>query len=545
MMMPAGILLLAVSGVSHSQQSPYTFPSVTTLPVRANTAFPDPFLMQNGSRVKTCADWETQRKYLREMLLYYEYGRMPPPPGNVTAQVTATAPVFGGVGEQRSITLAFGPSTNLLHMTGTYTFPKGKSGPLPVAVTSSGCSAKDIAMNRGFIIAEINVKDLAPDVPDPSRSAPAFQAYPTYDWGTIGAWAWGYHRAVDYLLTLPEVNKDRVIYTGYSRWGKTTLCAGMTDDRAAIVNPHQSGTGGCASGWVSRPGVRFETLTSLTTNYGYQFTQRFVECAGNENKMPFDQHFAKAVIAPRAFLDTEAMVGTPDTWLNAYGSFQTNYAVQRVYDFLGASGQLAGHHFDEVHIHSPTDWTALFDFADHVFDGKPLPTGFLGGTYPEDPSLIPWTAPSPVACGPGDAGVGGAQDSGTPAMNTPEAGAGASDTAADGSGDANGNPGAGNTPVPDGAGVPDAEGQDSGSASGEASTGGSGAAVPGTPAHSNGSGCACGVARHAGAYGLAWVPALAALLAWTRRRRGPWRAMLCHLAHSTRAAVRPHTRPLR
>ena len=45
--------------------------------------FPDPFVLKDASRVKSKADWERRRGELKEMILYYEYGRMPPAPGNV------------------------------------------------------------------------------------------------------------------------------------------------------------------------------------------------------------------------------------------------------------------------------------------------------------------------------------------------------------------------------------------------------------------------------------------------------------------------------
>ena len=64
----------------------YNFPPAGQLPVQKG--LPDPFLMYDGTRVKTREDWRRQRGYLKAMLAHYLYGRMPPKPGNVTVKKT-------------------------------------------------------------------------------------------------------------------------------------------------------------------------------------------------------------------------------------------------------------------------------------------------------------------------------------------------------------------------------------------------------------------------------------------------------------------------
>lgn len=59
--------------------------------------------------------------------------------------------------------------------------------------------------------------------------------YPEYDWATLSVWAWGYSRVVDYLVTLENVDKDKIVVTGHSRGGKTALLAGAMDLRIAIT----------------------------------------------------------------------------------------------------------------------------------------------------------------------------------------------------------------------------------------------------------------------------------------------------------------------
>src|ERR1035437_2455179 len=72
---------------------------------------------------------------------------------------------------------------------------------------------------------------------DPARNNPTNR-------GTIAAWAWGFHRCVDYLTTEPGVDAHRIAALGHSRNGKTALLAAAFDERIAIAFPHQAGCGG-------------------------------------------------------------------------------------------------------------------------------------------------------------------------------------------------------------------------------------------------------------------------------------------------------------
>ncbi len=53
--------------------------------------------------------------------------------------------------------------------------------------------------------------------------------------------------------------------------------------------------------------------------------------------MPFDQHFLKALVAPRALLSTE---GLGDLWSNPSGTWQTYLAAREVCRFLGAEERI-------------------------------------------------------------------------------------------------------------------------------------------------------------------------------------------------------------
>lgn len=89
----------------------------------------------------------------------------------------------------------------------------------------------------------------------------------------------------------------------------------------------------------------------------------------HEDKLPFDLHFAKALIAPRALISTD---GLSDTWANTFGTQVTWRAAQEVFDFLGVPQNNALHMRDGAHKFQSLDWLAIVDFADSVFFGKEI-----------------------------------------------------------------------------------------------------------------------------------------------------------------------------
>ena len=339
--------------------------------------------MDNGKRVKTAEAWRKRREQIVEMLLRIEYGHVPPAPGNVAVEFEAPAEVVNdGKTTHRQVTLKFGPDQSLRMKVDLY-LPNETKGPFP-AVVRVGLDAKPARQitERGYIYACYDQHALDPDPKVGTDVVGAAQtAYPTYDWASLAVWAWGASRTLDYLLTVPEVHKDQVIVTGHSRGGKTALLAGALDERFAMVVPNGSGCGG--AGCYRVLGPNSETLELITSPKRFKswFQEDFGRFAGKEGELPFDQHFAKALVAPRLLLSTDAL---GDLWANPEGTQATYFAAQPVFDLLGASDNSGIHFREGGHEQSPEDYAALLDFADLHFRIKPSARSFKMLPFPVD-----------------------------------------------------------------------------------------------------------------------------------------------------------------
>ena len=393
----------------------YVFPDVNQLP--SHKGLPDLFVMSDGSRVRTEEDWDEQRRYLKAMLAHYQYGHMPPKPKDVTIQVRESTVIYGGEGIWTRFDIVVSRKGKDLRIRAGILRPN-KEGQFPVIINNDEflfhtsevkklllrriydegkCDeieefVRREAIRRGYVIFKFIRSDLAVDEKYLGTDISLGQKgnerkgvslmYPEYDWGTIAAWAWGYQIAIDILKQEPSIDPKKIVATGHARGGKAALCAGIYDERILVTAPHVSGDGGTGS-WRF-----FDTKRDPEGLIRYKFfggeyfwVPKLFLFTGREDRMPFDAHFAKALIAPRVLLN---MCVREDYGANPYGTYLTHLAAQPVFDLLGVGHNcLIYWRNGNDHVQREEDWLVLFDVCDKVFFGKEISHNFNNNPFPD------------------------------------------------------------------------------------------------------------------------------------------------------------------
>ena len=369
-------LLLITLTTPVSVRADMTFPILETLP--------DPFASSNGQRVQTPDDWRRRRDEIKTLLAFYEYGHLPPATSVRLLQTTNLSDENGT--HREHLLIGCGPNDNV-QFTLDLHIPSGNTGPFPVVLTGDALAPPNDEVNaRGYIVAHFDRSAFAPD--DASRKGGIYALYPDTDCGTLGGWAWGYARVIDYLATRCDVKADQIAVVGHSRGGKAALIAGAFDERIALTVSAQSGTGGASP--FRLQGKNSESLAQATARFNHWFGPHLQRFAGREAQLPFDQHFLLALIAPRNLLLLNAF---DDPYSNLDAANQTFRASREVFDFLGARNNVGLHLRAGKHSFDAADWRALLDFADRQFEGRKTATGF-DGTEPQTTNYwFDWRAP--------------------------------------------------------------------------------------------------------------------------------------------------------
>lgn len=339
--------------------------SLDSLPVVAE--LPSLMRFEDGRRVSSPEDWSARRHELQAMIQYYEYGHLPPGPDAVEVADLVTSPIPDCDGTEQRLTLVIGTHRQLRMRIAVYRPQSNDVLPVIVREEHALGHIEEVPgiIERGYMFVEFAREDLAPD--NSQDVGTAHSAYEEYDWGTLAVWAWGAMRVMDYLETRDDVDITRVGIAGHSRGGKTALLAGALDERFALVAANGSGCGGAGCFRFQPKGVETLELITRKERFGYWFHPRLRHFVGQEDRLPIDQHFLKALVAPRALICTDAL---GDVWANPVGNKKTSAAADSVFELHGVEDRNGLHFREGLHDLTPADWTAILDFADWHFRGR-------------------------------------------------------------------------------------------------------------------------------------------------------------------------------
>ena len=342
----------------------------------------------------------------------------------------------------RNYTLRVGPSDNETVPFDVFVYipKKAAAGSLPFVVYNgegffSGVEFGDLTaqgavalLDRGFGLALFDRNQLRRDsktaggcgAPGCGMGAPdgVQTVYPAHaDWSTISVWAWGAAHVVDFLLgdaaLSPLVDPAKLMTMGHSRGGKTALWHGATDDRVAVTFPLMSGCSGNAALRVPTPRTAgqdgaSQSVRNINEEFPYWFSPSYHNFSRGEDaatdaasSAPWDQHFQRALVAPRAQFGVE---GIGNEHENPVGSQVTYLAAAEVYAWLGAADRIGSMWHRCAHPMNDNssrcdgsaehDWRTVADFAQFIFDGKRPANASLFNTTAY-PVQRPWSWQTP------------------------------------------------------------------------------------------------------------------------------------------------------
>lgn len=178
-------------------------------------------------------------------------------------------------------------------------------------------------------------------------------------WGTIGAWAWGHSRVMDWIETRPELDATRVAVVGHSRGGKTALWAAAQDVRFAMAVSNGSGCGGARLGRANDS--KAEKIRQILFSFPHWFCPNFAAWINRDMDLPHDADDLLRLIAPRLVYVAS---GSEDAWAGPRAEKAAWDAAHDIYRAYGCEKNMGYHCHKGPHKLLPEDWDRFMDFAD-------------------------------------------------------------------------------------------------------------------------------------------------------------------------------------
>ena len=353
---------------------------------------PSLLTFNDGTQVNNSEDWKKRRKEVSDIAVNLCYGGMPPEPTYYEIEALCDRD------DVNCYKITAGTEEKQLSFLLKIYKPEG-NGVFPVIIDGDECwrymtpTVIDTILERGYAVAVFNRLEIVKDLRDHSSSA-LFKVYPDIKSSTIAGWAWGIMRAVDAMYHIDYIDTDNIAVVGHSRGGKASLLAGAYDERIKFVGTNGSGAGGAGCWKYERKdrvedtapeNDRSELLSDLFRNFPCWMGEEMEKYIGKEDELPFDQHFFKAMCAPRYFIETE---GLADTWANPKGAMLTYKAAKEVYKLFGAEDRMKIRFRKGGHFHRLEDFEMLLNVMDHEIKGTEYSEEFDFDPFPDMESII-------------------------------------------------------------------------------------------------------------------------------------------------------------
>jgi cephalosporin-C deacetylase-like acetyl esterase/lysophospholipase L1-like esterase len=390
------------SGADPNSEDPASAPNYDEAKAELYPNYPDALTFDDGSPVRSPAEWSQRRTELLAHFADEVYGHVPDhvPAVDwiVESEMTETK---GGV-EVVTKQLA-GVVDNSAYpfievsLDLTLSVPTDAAGPVPVMLhfgwppeilamfpRPPGPSWEEQVLQHGWAAATLVPTSFQADNGEGLTSGiigltNASQPRSPEQWGALRAWAWGASRALDYFEADPLVDASQAAIEGLSRYGKAAAVAMAFEPRFAIGFIGSSGKGGLA---LHRRDFG-ERVENLTGTYAYHWMAGSYLKYGSTltpDNLPVDAHQLVALFAPRpAFIS----VGSPDVegqWIDQRGTFKATAMAGPVYKLLDqrglgtddypgtgpalVEGELAWRQHEGGHTTLP-NWPVFLEWADH------------------------------------------------------------------------------------------------------------------------------------------------------------------------------------
>ena len=335
--------------------------------------------------VSSLADWEKKREEIKKLLQSEEYGFLPPRPYKIETTVSEekTEPNFaGGKATLKKIYLTAFWEDKQFAFPFYSMVPNGKCNMPAILHINFRDNIPDRYMpseeltDNGFAVFSFCYKDVTDDSPDFSDGLAGvlFEdgKRDKTDCGKLAMWAWAAMCVTDYIVTLSDIDKERIFVCGHSRLGKTALLTAAFDNRFACAYSNDSGCSGAA---ITREKCG-ETVRDICAKFEYWFCENYKKYIDNEQSLTFDQHFLIALIAPSMVYVASA---EEDLWSDPKSEQLALFAASGVWELYGKRGFVSKKRFADVgeclhdgcigyhlrkgtHFFNRTDWLHFIDY---------------------------------------------------------------------------------------------------------------------------------------------------------------------------------------